>query len=163
LQIAGAIAAVKEVYTMTSSPNLTEEQRYQLYWDERKVLIDALREGARTFDKAILTFTSGAFAVSIAFVKNIVPSPFPNTLWLLGWSWLLFALSLVVILFSFVAGDNACRAQMDVAYEAIVNNRKTSNPWATATAACNYLSLALLAAAFVFSGCFVYWNLLHIK
>jgi hypothetical protein len=146
---------------MTNFSELTEQQRYQLYWDERKVLVDALREGARTFDKAILTITSGAFAVSVAFIRDIVPSPFPNTLWLLGWSWLLFALSLIVILFSFRASDKACRAQMDVAYDAIMNNRKRPNPWATVTDISNYCSLALLAGAFIFSGCFIYWNLLH--
>ena len=88
---------------MTQPNNLTIKERRNYYWDERKALVEALREGATTFDKAILTFTSGAFAVSIAFLKDVIPKPYPNTLWLLGWSWLLFALSLVVILFSFLA------------------------------------------------------------
>ena len=39
----------------------TQNAAYELYLDERKQLIDAARESARTFDKAVLTFGSVAF------------------------------------------------------------------------------------------------------
>lgn len=35
-----------------------DQQKYQLYLEERKLLIDAERESARAFGKAILTFAS---------------------------------------------------------------------------------------------------------
>lgn len=49
-----------------------DDFEYQVYLDERKALIDAEREGARLFDKAILTLTAGAFGLSLAFIKQIV-------------------------------------------------------------------------------------------
>ena len=104
---------------MADLSGLSEQQRYELYWNERKLLIEAERDGSKTFDKAMLTFTSGAFAISITFLKDIIPFPHQNTLWLLGWSWLLFALSLIAILFSFLASQNACLAQIDIAFDAL--------------------------------------------
>jgi hypothetical protein len=148
---------------MSPKPVFTLQEKYELYWEERKILIDAQREAARTFDKAILTFTSGAFIVSIAFLRDIIPSPYPNTLWLLGCSWLLFALSLIVILFSFIASQNACRLQVDIAYDAIVEDKARHNIWTTITAIGNYVSLGLLAGAFVFSAWFVYWNKIYVN
>ncbi len=138
-----------------------KEKKYQLFIDERKLLIQAEQEGAKTFDKAILTFTSGAFGVSIAFLKDIVPHPFPNTFWLIGYSWALFSLSLLSILFSFLASQNACKKSIELAYEKIMNDKNETNTWSTVTLISNYCSLLLLALAFIFSGCFVYWNLIY--
>jgi hypothetical protein len=141
---------------------LTKEQRYQLFLEDRKMLVDAWREGSRTFDKAILTFSSGAFAVSIAFLKDVVPYPFPNTLCLLGWSWALFSAALIIILFSFIASQKACEAQIDITYDDLINNTKRTNSWSTVTAVCNYSSIIVLGLAFLFAGCFVYWNIIYI-
>ena len=146
---------------MSEDIKLTDYQKYQLFLDERKLLIDAEREGSRTFDKAILTLASGAFGFSIAFLKEIVPHPFSNTLWLLGVSWSFFAVSLVVILFSFLSSQLACRIQIDVAYDAIFRNQKLPNKWSSITDFCNYASIAVLALAFTFWGLFVYWNVIH--
>ena len=146
---------------MPEDKELTKDQKYQLYLEERKLLIDAEREGSRTFDKAILTLASGAFGFSIAFLKNIIPHPFSNTLWFLGASWASFALSLVVILFSFLSSQLACRIQIDVAYFDLVKDEKRANKWATITGFCNYVSIVILALAFIFWGLFVYWNLIH--
>ena len=142
--------------------NLThEEKKYQIFIDERKLLIQAEQEGAKTFDKAILAFASGAFGVSIAFLKDIVPRPYPNTLWLLGLSWMLFSLCLLTILFSFLASQIACKKSIESAYEKIMENKTVPNKWADITLVSNYASLILLGLAFVFSGVFVYWNLIH--
>jgi hypothetical protein len=46
---------------------------HELYLNERSQLIDAARESARTFDKAVLTFGSVAFGFSIGFIKDIAP------------------------------------------------------------------------------------------
>src|ERR1019366_5848099 len=67
----------------------------QLYLNEREKLIDAARESARTFDKAVLAFGSAVFGFSIAFVKDLAPIAAPDTLKWLGASWLLFSLGLL--------------------------------------------------------------------
>ena len=65
---------------MPAKPALASDKEYELYLEERRVLVAAQRETAASFDKAILTLASGAFAISFVFVKDIVPKPFPNTL-----------------------------------------------------------------------------------
>lgn len=148
---------------MVEQKKLPEEKLYQLYLDERKLLVDAVREGARTFDKAILTLASGAFGFSIAFLKDIVPCPIPNTLCLLGWSWGFFSLSLIVILFSFLASQKACSLQIELTYKKLMNDTEEFNKWNVITDICNFASIIILVLAFVFWGCFVYQNLIHIK
>jgi hypothetical protein len=151
----------EEVDHMAKKEGLPNDQAYQLYLDERRLLIDAEREGSRTFDKAILTLASGAFGFSIAFLKDIVPHPYANTLSLLGWSWALFSLSLVTILFSFLSSQFACRFQIELTYEELIANTKRKNVWATITDVCNFASIIVLALAFILWGCFVYWNVIH--
>ncbi|MCX6173299.1 MAG: hypothetical protein NTZ27_00895 [Ignavibacteriales bacterium] len=137
----------------------SEDKNYKLYIDERKLLIEALRESSQTFDKAILTLASGSFGFTIAFLKDIAPKPFANTLWLLAFSWFLFAVSLIVILFSFLASQKACNEGIDIAFDVIVKGEIRSTPWRTITTVCNYISIIALIAAIIFWGCFAYFNI----
>src|ERR1039458_8552640 len=91
----------------------------QLYLNEREKLIDAARESARTFDKAVLAFGSAVFGFSIAFLKDIAPKPAPETLKWLGASWLLFSLGLLAILLSFLFSHRACMFEIEVAEKAL--------------------------------------------
>jgi hypothetical protein len=50
------------------------QKRYEDYRDERKALIDAARESARTFDQAMLAFGSVVFGFSIGFIKEVAPN-----------------------------------------------------------------------------------------
>ncbi len=58
-----------------SEPDLNNgnDLRYEVYLDERKLLVDAKREGAQSFDKAILTLAAGAFGLSLTFIKEVAP------------------------------------------------------------------------------------------
>jgi hypothetical protein len=135
---------------------------YNQYIDERKLLIGAAREGARTFDKAILTLASGSFGLSIGFLKDIVQKPFANTMWLLGASWALFAASIVIILLSFIAGQKACEQRIRYAYLTLVEKKKTDKSyWSIIAEIMNYLSIILFAAAIIYYSYFVYWNTIN--
>jgi hypothetical protein len=135
------------------------EKDYQLFIDERKLLIEGIREGARTFDKSILTVTSGAFGVTIAFMKDIAPHPFSNTLCLLGCSWGLFSLSLVLILSSFLSSQKACKEQIDISYKVLVLKENAKTSWTMLTTILNILSIVSLVTAIILWGTFAYWNL----
>jgi uncharacterized membrane protein len=121
-------------------------EEFAQYLEERKMLIDAARESARTFDKAVLTFGSAAFGFSIAFVKDIAPNPISDTLCWLESSWLLFSFGLLAILLSFLFSHRACMFEIEVGAEALgkkdYNRRR--NPWSTATNCCNILCIILL-------------------
>ncbi|TSA17857.1 hypothetical protein D4R75_11960 [bacterium] len=131
---------------------------HQMYLDERKLLIEALRESSQSFDKAMVTLASGSFGFTIAFLKDVAPRPFQNTLWLLASSWICFAFSLIVILLSFLFSQKACREQIEIAFAVLVNKETKATPWGTATTICNYISIIALVFAVTFWCLFAYWN-----
>ena len=124
-------------------------EEFAQYQDERKMLIDAARESARTFDKAVLAFGSAVFGFSIAFVKDIAPRPIPDTLIWLRASWLLFSIGLLAVLLSFLFSHRACLFAIEVEEEALhkKDHKRRTNPWGIATDCCN-----ILCIIFLFSG-----------
>ena len=83
--------------------------RYTVYLEERKLLIDAEREGSRSLDKAILVLAGGAIGLSLTTLDKFAPSN-----WFLYGSWILLVLSIVLTLFSFLTSQWACSRQRDM-------------------------------------------------
>lgn len=137
------------------------EKEYALYLEERKLLIDAARESARTFDKAVLAFGSAVFGFSIAFVKDIAPRPIPDTLIWLSGSWLLFSLGLLAVLLSFLFSHQACMYEIAVGENVLRNKdyRRKRNPWGIATNCCNVLCIICLFSGLLFWSVFASDNL----
>ena len=128
---------------------------FDQYVEERRQYIDAARESARTFDKAVLTFGSAVFGFSIAFVKDIAPTPALCTLSWLEAAWLLFALGLLAILLSFLFSHQACMREISACEEFMAGTHEKSssgskkNPWSIITTCCNYVCIALLFSGLV--------------
>ncbi|HXF90876.1 MAG TPA: hypothetical protein VNJ29_02990 [Candidatus Nitrosotenuis sp.] len=130
---------------------------------ERENLYAAAIEQTKTFDKALLTLSSGAFGVTIAFLKDLVPKPYDNTNWLLAISWLFFSISLVSVVCSYLFSQHAILKQMDLNKQ---NSKKKGskdekNVWTTATVITNWLSLIAFLFALTFWCSFIYWNKFH--
>lgn len=137
------------------------QKEYELYLEERKQLIDAARESARTFDKAVLAFGSAVFGFSIAFLKDIAPKPAPETLKWLGYSWALFSLGLLAILLSFLLSHQACMFEIEVGEKALGKRsyKRKRNPWGLATNWCNVLCIAFLFLGLLCWSVFAFENL----
>jgi hypothetical protein len=137
------------------------EKAYALYLDERKGLIDAARESARTFDQAVLAFGSAVFGFSVVFLKDIAPKPALDTLKWLGVSWLLFSLGLLAILLSFLFSHRACLFGIEDASEAarVSDYQPKTNPWGIATTVCNFVCIGLLFLGLLCWSVFAYANL----
>ena len=116
------------------------------FLDERKMLIDAARESAKTFDQAVLAFGSAVFGFSIAFVKDISPHPETYTLKWLGVAWGAFSIGLLAVLLSFLFSHQACMFEIDVGARALENpnTKRETNVWAISTTWCNYLCIGFL-------------------
>jgi hypothetical protein len=136
-------------------------EQHALFIEERKGLIDAARESARTFDQAILAFGSAAFAFSIAFVKDVAPHPQSYSLKWLAVAWALFSFGLLAVTLSFLFSHKACMFEIDVGFEALTNPKasRKRNPWSTAVDWCNYLSVGLLFAGILCWSVFAFENL----
>ncbi len=117
----------------------------KVYLDERKHLIDAERDTAQQFDKAILTLASGALGLSITFIKQIAPHPKSQSIYFLVAAWVFFSFSILSTLISFLTSQNACRRQRDILDQNQQTSKKeleSNNNAANWTNWFNYLSIA---------------------
>ena len=87
---------------------------YNVYLEERKSLIDAKREGIRSFDKAILTLAAGALGLSLTFIRQIVPDIKSGTMFMLICAWSSFCISILSTLISFLTSQSACSRQIEI-------------------------------------------------
>lgn len=81
------------------------------YWRQ---LNDALDKASRDYDRTVLSLASGALVVSIAFLRDIAPTP--NFINLVVAAWFFFVVSIASTLVSFIASEKALlhsMAQLD--------------------------------------------------
>ncbi len=163
---------------MTGESENQEPSDYAQYIKNRTELIDAAREAARTFDKAVLAFGSAIFGASVAFLKDVAPKPLIETLNLLRISWILFAIGLFAALLSFLFSHRTCHARIDEADEEYLKRaakldtelpeskqappkkkKRTPEFWGTITSCCNWASVLSLFAGVITWIVFAYENL----
>lgn len=134
---------------------------YQVYLEERKQLVTSERDTAQQFDKAILTLAAGALALSITFIHEIAPNPKPFSICFLIIAWVLFCLSLLSTLISFLASQAACRKQRDILDHDIAGKKDfpLTNNAAAWTNGLNYLSISFFIFGIVFLVIFSALNL----
>ncbi|MFO0793178.1 MAG: hypothetical protein U0586_03900 [Candidatus Brocadiaceae bacterium] len=134
--------------------------KYQVYLDERKQSIDAERDTAQQFDKAILTLASGALGLSITFIKQIAPHPKSQSIYFLIAAWTFFSFSILSTLISFLTSQSACRRQREILDQDISEkepeNKNNAGDW---TSRLNYLSIAFFILGIIFLIVFSVFNL----
>ena len=73
----------------------------------RDWLVKAQYEGSKSYDRAVMTLSGGALGVSIAFLRDVVPTPNPSSLWALQCGWTALTMSLVAIFVSIWTSQRA--------------------------------------------------------
>ena len=147
--------------------NNGNDLRYEVYLDERKLLIDAKREGAQSFDKAILTLAAGAFGLSLTFIKEVAPGTKSETVVILICAWASFCVSLLSTLISFLTSQSACSRQVEILEAEYLNDNnsqeKTSlkNLPASWTKRLNILSILTFVVGTILLAAFGAVNLLQ--
>ena len=116
----------------------------------RAHLLDATLSSSNQFDNAVLTLSSAFLALSIAFIKDIVPLNSAAFMYGLKWSWALFGAAIVCTLVSFMTSQEATRSQ----------HEETSGGmrWRSATIALNIASAATFLVAVVLTVTFAIVN-----
>lgn len=146
---------------MPNAPDDYAVKAHELFLKEREGLIDAAREGARTFDKAVLTFGSAIFGASIAFLKDVAPKPGLYTLPWLFLSWGLFSIGLLIVMLSFLFSQKACMFEIKMGAEALENPniKRSKNCWSSVNDWCNFLCVISLFLGLLSWCVFAYQNL----
>ena len=119
--------------------------------DHKAWLRDALHQESQGYDRAVLAVSTGALALSIAFVGDIAPHP--SARWLLALAWLALASSVATVIGSMLASQHAIRAEYA---------RETEGPESLAgrmTGALNILSGIALALGATLLAIFAIVNL----
>lgn len=127
-----------------------EKQKYKMYLQERKILIESIRENSRSFEKIIIALSSGAFGLSLTFLKYI-SNLSPNSLNYLKYSWTFFICSLTSILFSLLSSSMACQRQIILLdNQSEKKNSCDCNNWTYAVQILNVLSIIFFIIAIIY-------------
>jgi hypothetical protein len=78
-----------------------DEQTAALYKAQLERAWEDIQSSTDSSDKSMLTLSSGALGVSLAFIKDIVPLGQASWVWLLQTSWVAFALCITITVLSF--------------------------------------------------------------
>lgn len=139
-----------------------EDPDHKAYLQERQSNIDAEHSEAATFDKWLITLSSGAFALSIAFFKDIAQgTPRVGTEKLIMGAWALLLLSIFCTMTSLLASQAAFRRYREILDHRYSNDTdekpNESNPWDTVVLVLNVFAMigflmgATLMALFCFN------------
>ena len=86
--------------------NSKEEKARKEYLEERRLLVNLEQKAYTDFDKTLLAISSGAIALSVAFLDKTL---YQSYLYLLVASWLLWLVSILFQLWSFIVSSKAMR------------------------------------------------------
>lgn len=136
--------------------DINETSKFQILLEERARLFESGSKSIEQFDKGILTISAGALALSITFIKSLIPTPKPESIIFLILTWLFFAISMLTTLISFLLSHKA----FNIAIENLQEDDPKTNKFSIATGILNYLSASVLTGGFVFWGIFMVKNLI---
>lgn len=90
---------------MTDGAPVTEhekEERNRLYKEFKTEIEKRQVSSSENFDKSVLTYSSWALGISIAFLKDFVPITIADYPWALYTSWIVFVLTIAATTISFL-------------------------------------------------------------
>jgi hypothetical protein len=139
------------------------QHRQDFYQKTREDLLKRQLSNSERLDNAILTLSTGALGLSLAFIKDIVPVKLAVHLWLIKMSWWLFGVSIVLTLLSFVTSQLGIKKQLEYAKEYYLLRHDAfltkTNLFAKITDTLNYSSCIIFVTAIVCTIVFVSLNI----
>lgn len=79
-----------------------QEERNRLFKEFKTETEKRQVSSSENFDKSVLTYSSWALGISIAFLKDFIPITFANFAWTLYGSWVAFVVTIAVTTISFL-------------------------------------------------------------
>ncbi len=149
----------------TESPQPDRAER--LHDEYRKKVWEDLSSGSEDFDKYLITFSIGALALSLSFIKEIVP--LKDAIWIpsLVGSWVAFIVTILVTLISFRISMRALENMSPVLDDFYLNgnveafNKHLEDPWTIWVERCAWVGIFFFVLGLVFTMIFVSGNVLR--
>ena len=90
-----------------------KKERHKLYAETRTDLLNRQLSNSELYDRSILTLSTSALGISLAFIKDIVSPDKAQCTGLLVISWWLFGLAIISTMLSFWASQKGIETQLD--------------------------------------------------
>lgn len=144
-----------------------KDARMELYHEHRKQAWQDIQTSTDQFDKSLLTLSSGALALSLAFIKDLVPLKFAEGIFWLYTSWICFVLCIVVTLFSFSISVQALKLNLDYVQKYYIEKKDEyfakQNLWPKAVSWCSVLGGGFFLLGIICTMVFVFKNFRRIN
>ena len=145
-----------------STEQLKEEKK-KIYASTRQDLLARNLSNSEKYDNAILTLSTGVLAISLAFIKDIVPLDKSQYVFLLIISWCSFGSAIISTLVSFALSQVAIKRQLEYAEKYYLEEReeflRKKNCPALWTEFINYASGTLFISGIIATIFFVSLNI----
>jgi hypothetical protein len=133
------------------------------YWKQVEQVQQDINSGTDSFDKSMLTLSSGALGVSLAVIKDIVPLGQAAWISLLLISWVAFALCIVTTVVSFLFSITAQKKHRDLLDEIWTKKKpelakSAPSAWNKAVTVCTRTALTLFLVGLACTVIFVVVN-----
>jgi hypothetical protein len=96
------------------------ELRLKLFGEYKNEQQTRERANSDKYDNTILTYSTGAFGLSLTFIKDVVPLDTAHFVLMLKISWVLFVGAMTLMLLSFPIAQEVNRESVDFAYQYFV-------------------------------------------
>ncbi|MBU1100243.1 MAG: hypothetical protein KKA84_07540 [Bacteroidetes bacterium] len=140
-----------------------KEENKKIYASFREYLLKSQISNSENFDKSILSLSSAALGISLAFIKDVVNLQIAQHTILLKISWILFTISIIATMLSFMTSQKSITVQLDYAEKYYLEEKmeylNKNNWWTTVTIFLNNSSAFVFVIAIIFTVLFVILNI----
>jgi hypothetical protein len=140
---------------------LSNEQLSRIELDRKSY--DALASSqVILLDKSIISIAGASFSITIGFIDKLIPLNTAKAIWMLWFSLLILAFSIIVTILSFWCGEKAARFMRDLCDNAEKQHDTTileqPNPWHTPLIWFNRSRLIFFISGIALLAVFIYYN-----
>jgi len=125
----------------------------------RQHLVETLQKVSESYDKTIITLSSGSLGISFTFIKNFIDETDIHSVEILIISWSLLALSLATVVFSLFFGTLAFKKAIEQVDNNTIYETNAGGNYGKITSFLHGSGAILLILGLFFLGSFVYKNI----
>jgi hypothetical protein len=132
---------------------MKDEERKKIYKEYKEEVHKREFSNSESFDKAILSLSSAGLAISLTYIKSIVPiEEAVYVKWLYA-TWILLGLSIISTITSFMTSQSSLKVQLKIAKDYYIDGNQDAinkeNLYETATKLLNWVSGVIFISAIV--------------
>lgn len=141
----------------------SKEEYKKMHASFRDYLLKSQISNSENFDKSILSLSSAALGLSLAFIKDIVKLQNVQAVLLLKLSWILFTVAIISTVISFATSQKSITLQLDYAEKYYLEEKfeylTKKNSWKNITILLNSISGVIFVLAIILTVIFVILNM----